>query len=287
MWTRRGHGSARGGPLGQLEGDRDRPPDKLTRVGARRDLWRVLGPMATLPSTLAWGRLVLAGFRDGTPGRGTRRPFGLPDRRNPILTQSKQLRPPPRPGPTSAEAPAWAAADGPPGSSTERSARIRRGSAGTQLDRRAARCAANPARGSLQKLTNGTPGGGTREVVPLQGPQPPNFAPRQPGRELSMTVGPWAPRPSPSAAPDQTAPPTPPLPSPRNDRALRHQPPSTRRRKPRRPPANYSQDAGAASGGAVRGSLRALGAPGCGSGGSAEPPPHWGQRPPTRGRRRG
>jgi hypothetical protein len=66
--------------------------------------------------------------------------------------------------------------------------RRRRGSAGTRLGRRAVRCAASPARRSLQKLTNGTPRGATREIVPLQRPQHSEFAPRQPGREVSMTV---------------------------------------------------------------------------------------------------
>jgi hypothetical protein len=36
----------------------------------------------------------------------------------------------------------------------------------------------------LQKLTNGTPRRATREVMPLHQPQPPNFAPRGPAREV-------------------------------------------------------------------------------------------------------
>jgi hypothetical protein len=92
------------------------------------------------------------------------------------------------------------------------------------------------------------------------------------------------------AAPDQPAAPTPPLPSPRNDRTRCHQ----------------SQTPGAASPDEHRDRELRAGRPGCGrrrqlcadrcgrsdtpagdGGGSAEPPPHWGQRPLARERRRG
>jgi hypothetical protein len=61
--------------LGLLEVDLDRPPNKLTRAGAHRDPWRVVGPLPTQPFTPVRGRLVLAGC--GVPvhpdgGRGAR-----------------------------------------------------------------------------------------------------------------------------------------------------------------------------------------------------------------------
>jgi hypothetical protein len=61
-----------------LEGDLSRQRDKLTRAGARRDLWRVVGPVRTNPPHRRGGRLVWRVVRAATPGRGTRRPFRLP-----------------------------------------------------------------------------------------------------------------------------------------------------------------------------------------------------------------
>jgi hypothetical protein len=91
------------------------------------------------------------------------------------------------------------------------------------------------------------------------------------------------------AAPDQTAPPTPPLTSPRNAgggvRPAETTSAASRGRQQDRALQPGRRRGRAAA--AVRGSLRALGAPTCDCGGSAEPPPRCGQRPVARGRRRG
>jgi hypothetical protein len=61
---------------------RDRPRvacrgvDKLTRGGASRDLWRVVGPVPAQPAARARGRVVWRVVRAAPPGRGTRRLFG-------------------------------------------------------------------------------------------------------------------------------------------------------------------------------------------------------------------
>jgi hypothetical protein len=62
--------------------DRGSRPPKLTRAGAGRDPWRVLGPMQPQPASRARGRVVLAGCACRTTRTGTRRPFALPDRGN-------------------------------------------------------------------------------------------------------------------------------------------------------------------------------------------------------------
>jgi hypothetical protein len=58
------------------------------------------------------------------------------------------------------------------------------GSAGTRLGRRAARSARQPSAALPPEAHERNSRGATREVAPLQRPQPPKFAPRQPGREL-------------------------------------------------------------------------------------------------------
>jgi hypothetical protein len=88
-------GRPRAGPR-PAEADRDRPRTKLTRAGARRDPWRVVGPGPPQSATPARGRVVCRIVPADTPGRGTRRPFRPPDRRNSLPSPRG-----PRPTPTS------------------------------------------------------------------------------------------------------------------------------------------------------------------------------------------